>query len=436
MAQGRTHAYHIVDPSPWPVVGSLGAFVMLAGAVFWMNKDYAGFFNLPVNGQPWIFLIGLALVLRVNRWNVAAALALAMVLLRVYPADEGRVETVRSFFGVHKIVVTPNGQYHVLMHGTTIHGAERVLNDDGTAPPQYQDQETLEISRRIEREAGTFAVSADDTLVEVESAPGLRQVNASAGTLFAWRFNARPFSVAARLRRIEPVLETASRLTARLEESRLVVSHAVNLSVLKAGIYTAEFSYPTNFNVTDVRGANVEDWKATAGKLKINFTQRVQGTHRLDLVLEQPHKTFPAQITVAPVRLTGATKETAFIGAASAAGIRLKTDTLTNAREIPIAQLSQRAGDEALAFTADAPDWKLSLATERLPARVVAEVFNLVTVGDGIAWAANAPDASYDVVIVDGTLAKDGSKQANARSVVLKATGRKLGAASSEGGNQ
>ena len=236
----------------------------------------------------------------------------------------------------------------------------------------------------IEREAGTFAVSADDTLVEVESAPGLRQVNASAGTLFAWRFNARPFSVAARLRRIEPVLETAARLTARLEESRLVVSHAVNLSVLKSGIYTAEFSYPTNFNVTDVRGANVEDWKATAGKLRINFTQRVLGTHRLDLTLEQAHKTFPAQITVAPVRLAGATKETAFIGAASAAGIRLKTDTLTNAREIPIAQLSQRAGDEALAFTADAADWKLSLATERLPARVVAEVFNLVTVGDGL----------------------------------------------------
>jgi hypothetical protein len=57
---------------------------------------------------------------------------LALVLIRVYPADDGRVETVRSFFGVHKIVVTPHGQFHVLMHGTTIHGAERVQNDDGT----------------------------------------------------------------------------------------------------------------------------------------------------------------------------------------------------------------------------------------------------------------------------------------------------------------
>jgi hypothetical protein len=39
---------------------------------------------------------------------------------------------VRSFFGVHKIVVTPGGYFHVLMHGTTIHGAERFLNNDGT----------------------------------------------------------------------------------------------------------------------------------------------------------------------------------------------------------------------------------------------------------------------------------------------------------------
>jgi hypothetical protein len=74
----------------------------------------------------------LAVAARVNRWKVAATMMLALALIRVYPADDGRVETVRSFFGVHKIVVTPNGQYHVLMHGTTIHGAERVQNDDGT----------------------------------------------------------------------------------------------------------------------------------------------------------------------------------------------------------------------------------------------------------------------------------------------------------------
>ena len=74
----------------------------------------------------------IALALKASRWKVFATVVLALVLIRFYPADDGRVETVRSFFGVHKIVMTSHGQYHVLMHGTTIHGAQKVLNNDGS----------------------------------------------------------------------------------------------------------------------------------------------------------------------------------------------------------------------------------------------------------------------------------------------------------------
>ena len=76
----------------------------------------------------------LALALNANRWKLASLAALALLLIRIYPSDEGRVETVRSFFGVHKILVTSTGQYHVLMHGTTIHGAEQ-FRSDGTPMP-------------------------------------------------------------------------------------------------------------------------------------------------------------------------------------------------------------------------------------------------------------------------------------------------------------
>ncbi len=63
MAHGEVHHdYHLVDPSPWPIIGSVGAFTMLTGAVFWMNSSAAKFFG-PLAGQPWIFAIGLVLVL-------------------------------------------------------------------------------------------------------------------------------------------------------------------------------------------------------------------------------------------------------------------------------------------------------------------------------------------------------------------------------------
>jgi hypothetical protein len=47
-------------------------------------------------------------------------------------------------------------------------------------------------------------------------------------------------------------------------------------------------------------------------------------------------------------------------------------------------------------------------------------------------WTKNTIQIGTEV-IVDGTLAKDGSKQANARSVTLADSGKKLGAATSEG---
>jgi hypothetical protein len=262
-------------------------------------------------------------------------------------------------------------------------------------PPQPLD---------IERESGSFSLSADDMAVEVESASGLRQVNAASGALAAYRFFGRPIAVAARLKRIEPLVKAADRLTTRLEETRLLLTHALSLTVEKAGIYAIELAPQTGLTVADVRGEGVDDWKATDGRLRISFNNRVLGARSLTVQLEQALREFPSQFTVLPLRVTGATNETALIGAAAALGIRLKTaGELTGLREIPVTALSRasdplaqppkqaRAGgtpallaDEQLAYSAEQGDWRLTLAAERLPARVVAEVFNLITVGDGL----------------------------------------------------
>jgi len=40
-AHAKHHDYHLVDPSPWPVVGSISAFVMAVGAITWMHHMFA-----------------------------------------------------------------------------------------------------------------------------------------------------------------------------------------------------------------------------------------------------------------------------------------------------------------------------------------------------------------------------------------------------------
>ncbi|MBV9509610.1 MAG: cytochrome c oxidase subunit 3, partial [Caulobacteraceae bacterium] len=52
------HDYHLVNPSPWPLVGSIAAFTMALGGVIWMK----GLFGLEKH-NPWVFYLGLLGVL-------------------------------------------------------------------------------------------------------------------------------------------------------------------------------------------------------------------------------------------------------------------------------------------------------------------------------------------------------------------------------------
>jgi hypothetical protein len=117
----------------WPFLAALAVALIApsysSGKVFAWLDDHRVWMIGAVGALSALLTLGL----NANRWKIFATVVVALVLIRAYPADDGRVETVRSFFGVHKIVMTPNGQYHVLMHGTTIHGAEKFRNDD-TSP--------------------------------------------------------------------------------------------------------------------------------------------------------------------------------------------------------------------------------------------------------------------------------------------------------------
>ncbi len=65
-----------------------------------------------------------------RRTMLAASMLLAILIL---PEGRGETHAVRSFFGVHRVIDTPDGQLRLLMHGTTVHGAERLAKSDGEA---------------------------------------------------------------------------------------------------------------------------------------------------------------------------------------------------------------------------------------------------------------------------------------------------------------
>ena len=53
MAGAKNHDYHILPPSPWPIIGAFSALIMASGAIMWMHKVAFG---------GWVFLLGVAAV--------------------------------------------------------------------------------------------------------------------------------------------------------------------------------------------------------------------------------------------------------------------------------------------------------------------------------------------------------------------------------------
>ncbi|WP_120502243.1 cytochrome c oxidase subunit 3 [Roseovarius sp. EL26] len=66
MAHEKNHDYHILAPSIWPLLGAVGGFIMLFGAVLlfqWLKLPDGA--SSTGGANPWMFLIGLTLVLYV-----------------------------------------------------------------------------------------------------------------------------------------------------------------------------------------------------------------------------------------------------------------------------------------------------------------------------------------------------------------------------------
>ncbi|HVL70876.1 MAG TPA: fused MFS/spermidine synthase [Beijerinckiaceae bacterium] len=107
---------------------SLGFFAA-AGVAAWAAATFA-----PSSGMRLCVLgaLAAAAMLTWRRPAIAVpALVTAAFAATLFATPPG-TESLRSFFGVHKIGPSGDGRFLTLSHGTTIHGAMRVRNDDGS----------------------------------------------------------------------------------------------------------------------------------------------------------------------------------------------------------------------------------------------------------------------------------------------------------------
>ena len=227
----------------------------------------------------------------------------------------------------------------------------------------------------VQRERGQLNLKALDMKVEPGKPAGLSQINAAADTLGAWQFFGREnFSLPVALQNIDPELSAHDVVRASLEEKSREIVHSLTLTVEKAGIYTVTLTRQAGLMVTDVRGDGITDWKENGNDIEVEFGARVLGQRQVTVVLEEMADALPAQVTIEPLQVTDAKRQTAKIFVMPARGLEIKAAQKTGLREAPAAR--------GQAFTAAAPGWILAVTPRQLPPRVVAQVSNGVVIGD------------------------------------------------------
>ena len=125
----------------------LAAIVVFAAAVIAWAPDIARHYQIGFGG--WGSTAGIAAgfaVAALALWRfpphmlvVALGLYLVVVLL---PSGVHRGTAQRSYFGVYRVIQSYDGQFNVLQHGTTLHGAQRIRDRYGrpiasTTPVTY-----------------------------------------------------------------------------------------------------------------------------------------------------------------------------------------------------------------------------------------------------------------------------------------------------------
>ena len=110
-------------------------FLAAAAAIMRLVFDL----DLPANAETAfrIALVGLAALMLFQRKRpprFAALAVLAFVVTALWQPGMNRVLAARSFFGVHQVVDTADGEYRLLYNGTTLHGAERIADLAGNTP--------------------------------------------------------------------------------------------------------------------------------------------------------------------------------------------------------------------------------------------------------------------------------------------------------------
>lgn len=256
------------------------------------------------------------------------------------------------------------------------------------------------------RGSGHLAVGTDSAIqMIVKQTAGLSQIDAAAfprdaldpqhvralptGNAFYYSFASTAYQLALALDDIVPAYDAAHRITATVREDDLVIEAQIELDVRDAPLRSVSVDVPAGWSIASVTGQAVDDYRApaeAAAPLVVHFKQPVVGRTLIALRLELGRSPLGQPQTLASLNVQGAANQRGYVVIAAEQGVQLQRPQPADLREVHTGSVPMRVAEAQFAYRFRDPTWKLTLDAARKTPGIRAEAFELVSLGEGVAY--------------------------------------------------
>jgi hypothetical protein len=260
------------------------------------------------------------------------------------------------------------------------------------------------------RSAGMLLVGTDSAVrIQIATMNGLTQTDPSAFPLktfgaaparsvYTYQYAAVPYSVSLKADDIVTSMTAETGVLCKMEEGILTVEANVQLDVRDAPAREVRLltDADASWTVSSVSGQHVAEsdvdvrTSGTGREIIIPFRKPVEGMAVITIRLEKTLTPGSAGFTVPSLSLPDARSQRGYVVAAAARGIRLTAKTAQGMTEVHTASTPIRTEGVQVAYRFREAGWKLDLSVERAKSSLHAELFHLISLGEGVVYVSTA----------------------------------------------
>lgn len=208
-----------------------------------------------------------------------------------------------------------------------------------------------------------------------------------ARTAYAYQYAHVPFSMELSAEDVVTAMSSDDQLTVAYEDNGVALTAALDIEVRDAPAREIVLEADPLWAVAQVQGVQVADYdvRDAAGKreIRIYFKEAILGRVLVNVKLERALAGPVTEFAAPRLVLRDARSERGYLVLRAEKGVRLKEVKADSLREVHTASVPFRTAEAQRAYRFKSADWSLTVGIEQADSALHAELFHLISLGEG-----------------------------------------------------